>query len=389
MGIAFWGGGAGLSNTGSLVISSTPISGGTDKRVLYDNAGVVGEYAISGSGSVAMTTSPTFVTPTLGAATGTSLALGGATIGSNALAVTGTGSISGQFLSSLTYNRATPQFGTANTGFSSDGTSANISANGTSMIKVSQGLVTIGTHTVGGPALGFLFNNADATSPDLYITRGGAAVLQLGAVDAAAPVAQTLRVQSVVAGTSNTAGTDFSIYGSKSTGSGAGGAIKFYTSPAGSSGTAQNAGVLALTIDSTGSASFKTGSATTTSINFGTANTGLYSRSGAFINIVSGGTVVADFTSGTTQLGGTLAFGASSGTGLQTGAIAFATTGIMTLRGSSATNPALAEFYTYDASPPAAGAASTARLYADTSGGKIRLMAIFPSGAAQQIAIEP
>jgi len=39
--------------------------------------------------------SPTLVTPVIGVATGTSLALGGATIGSNALAVTGTAAISG------------------------------------------------------------------------------------------------------------------------------------------------------------------------------------------------------------------------------------------------------------------------------------------------------
>lgn len=63
--------------------------------------------------------------------------------------------------------------------------------------------------------------------------------------------------------------------------------------------------------------------------------------------------------------------------------------GVMGLRGSSATTPAAMSFYTYGASPPAAPAASIVRIYADTSGGKIRLMAIFPSGAAQQIATEP
>lgn len=63
--------------------------------------------------------------------------------------------------------------------------------------------------------------------------------------------------------------------------------------------------------------------------------------------------------------------------------------GVLQLRGSGATSPAAMSFYTYAASPPAAPAASIARLYADTSGGKIRLMALFPSGAAQQIAIEP
>jgi hypothetical protein len=63
--------------------------------------------------------------------------------------------------------------------------------------------------------------------------------------------------------------------------------------------------------------------------------------------------------------------------------------GVLGLRSSSTTTPAAMSFYTYGASPPAAPAASIARIYADTSGAKIRLMAVFPSGAAQQIAIEP
>src|SRR3989344_691045 len=58
-------------------------------------AGVVEELSMTGTGSVAMSTSPSFTTPTLGVATGTSLALGGATIGSNALAITGSTIISG------------------------------------------------------------------------------------------------------------------------------------------------------------------------------------------------------------------------------------------------------------------------------------------------------
>lgn len=69
-----------------------------------------------------------------------------------------------------------------------------------------------------------------------------AAVLHLGAADAAAPVAQTLGVQNVVAGTSNTAGADFNIVGSQGTGTGSGGRILFKVAPAaGSSGTTQNA----------------------------------------------------------------------------------------------------------------------------------------------------
>lgn len=71
-------------------IGTTTITGGTTGRVLYDNAGVIGEYPITGTTNVVLSNSPSLVTPALGVATGTSLAIGGATIGSNALAVTGT-----------------------------------------------------------------------------------------------------------------------------------------------------------------------------------------------------------------------------------------------------------------------------------------------------------
>jgi hypothetical protein len=84
------------------------------------------------------------------------------------------------------------------------------------------------------------------TSNDIILTRRGAANLRLGAADAAAPVAQTLSVQSVVASTTNTAGANLTITGSQGTGTGAGGSIVFQVAPAGSSGTAQNALVNAL-----------------------------------------------------------------------------------------------------------------------------------------------
>lgn len=51
----------------TLGIGSTTISSGTTTRILYDNAGTLGEYTISGSGTVvAMATSPSFTTPALG-----------------------------------------------------------------------------------------------------------------------------------------------------------------------------------------------------------------------------------------------------------------------------------------------------------------------------------
>ena len=50
-----------------LTVATTAITGGTSGRVLYNNAGVLGEMTTSGSGTtLALTTSPTFVTPDLG-----------------------------------------------------------------------------------------------------------------------------------------------------------------------------------------------------------------------------------------------------------------------------------------------------------------------------------
>lgn len=57
------GGGGGASN---ITIGVSEVNGGTSSRVLFNNAGFVGEYTISGSGQVAMTTSPTFISPALG-----------------------------------------------------------------------------------------------------------------------------------------------------------------------------------------------------------------------------------------------------------------------------------------------------------------------------------
>lgn len=44
----------------AITVGTTTVSGGTTTRVLFDNAGVLGEYSITGSGNVAMSASPTF-----------------------------------------------------------------------------------------------------------------------------------------------------------------------------------------------------------------------------------------------------------------------------------------------------------------------------------------
>jgi hypothetical protein len=84
------------------------------------------------------------------------------------------------------------------------------------------------------------------------LTRKSAANINLGDIDVAAPVAQTLSVQSVIAGTTNLSGSNFTIAGSRGTGTGAGGSIIFQTAPAGSSGTAQNPLSSSIVIDGQG-----------------------------------------------------------------------------------------------------------------------------------------
>lgn len=91
---------------------------------------------------------------------------------------------------------------------------------------------------------------------DVLLERAGPANLRLGSSDAASPVAQTISVQNVVAGTTNTAGANLAIDGSQGTGTGVSGSILFKVAPAGSSGSAQNPLTTALTIDSTKLATF-------------------------------------------------------------------------------------------------------------------------------------
>lgn len=73
------------NSSSGITVGSTVITGGTTTKVLYDNAGVVGEYTISGTGTtVAMAASPVFTNPTLGIANATSLGVSGViTTGAN------------------------------------------------------------------------------------------------------------------------------------------------------------------------------------------------------------------------------------------------------------------------------------------------------------------
>lgn len=84
---------------------------------------------------------------------------------------------------------------------------------------------------------------------DLFLERAGAAALRFGAPDAASPVAQTLYLQSVVGGTSNTAGANGSFYLSRGTGTGVAGNYTIYGAPHSTTGTTQNSYAAVLTLN--------------------------------------------------------------------------------------------------------------------------------------------
>jgi len=316
-----------IANRAALTIGTTAITGGTTTRLLFDAAGVVSETdgatwsatnkALTVGGATVTTSNPVLdlsQTWNAGAVAFTALKLN----------VTNTASAAASLLLDLQVG-GTSQFKVDKAGnvTLSPANTANIylysnTAVGSIKTDSTNYGIIISASTVNdfwfadrlsmnaSKYIGWVSGTNAVAGADLILARKAAASLRMGAADAAAPVAQTLGVQSVVAGTSNTAGANWTLAGSQGTGTGAGGSIIFQTAPAGSTGSAQNALAAVLTLDSTKQAAF---------------------------------------------------------------------TGHMQMTEITA---------------PAAGAANTVRIYAEDNGaGKTRLMALFASGAAQQVAIEP
>lgn len=105
--------------------------------------------------------------------------------------------------------------------------------------------VHLGLNSADGAALSF---GSGSGNRDATIQRVGAGSLRFGGPDAASPVAQTLGVQNVLAGTSNTAGANLTINGSRGTGTASGGDIAFQVAPLGSTGSTQNPLVTAMSV---------------------------------------------------------------------------------------------------------------------------------------------
>lgn len=214
---------------GGITIGTTAITGGATTQVLFNLAGVVSSdsgltYAGS-SGAVAIAggvTAASLVLPATGSATTTVL-----------------------------------NFGTPGTGIFGTSNFIALTVSGATAISVQPGVFTINqssTQLVTGANINI--------NSDTFLTRNAAATWRFGAnADVAAPVAQTLGVQNVITGTSNTGGANFIINGSKSTGTGAGGKIILQTSLTGTTGSTVNSNFPMITINP--------GAATTATVQFG------------------------------------------------------------------------------------------------------------------------
>lgn len=191
----------------------------------------------------------------------TSLALGGATIGPDALGVAGTSTLGGAVTVS----------------------SGNLS--------VSSGGVTANSFTAGSTGL-FVFGSRG------ILSSSAAGTLQFGNADVdTAPVAQTLRTQGTLAGgTSNVAGANWTFIASPGKGTGAGGSFIFQTTPAGSTGTVVGTPTTVLTLLPTTQAQFAAGGPTAPSIVSNTDQTGFYFTSNT-IRFAAGGSNIVSMSS--------------------------------------------------------------------------------------------
>lgn len=219
--------GSGLALAGGELTASGAV-GGSDTQVQFNDGGVFG-------GDAGLTFNKTSKTITLGGGT--------VTTSSPVIDAAQTWNAVGTTFTGLRFNAIATASQTASL-------LIDLQEGGVSKFSVTQS----GTiRTTANTGLRLIDNAASVgfgASTDVFLTRRAAANLRLGAADAASPVAQTLSVQSVVAGTTDTAGANLTITGSQGTGTGAGGSIIFQVAPAGSSGTAQNALATALTITS-------------------------------------------------------------------------------------------------------------------------------------------
>lgn len=299
--------GTGLSCTGNnvsvtsvpLIVGSTVINSGTNTRVLYDNSGSLGEYSISGSGSVAMTTSPTFSTSVIvnGTETVSSTSATALSVGANG-ATNPALSVDASVASSATGWKIT--------------SNAAGAANGAQLTVISSGTNEIGRINAKGNALLYL---NDTGTGGISIGAGGGGVFLQSASSVTSASANAFAV-----GLNGTTNPAFNVDASTAS-SATGLNIKSAAAAGGlavsvlSSGTNEN-----LTINAKGSGTISIGNTSTGAIALG---------GGGGAVTANGNTVAVTIASGTSALGtGAIASGACA-SAVTTAATGVATTDVI------------------------------------------------------------
>jgi hypothetical protein len=241
--------------------------GGANTNVQFNNSSAFGGdagFTYAGTGQVTITNSTVNTTPLT--STGYSLTGSGAT---SLMSLTGTINTTGVtdiFAMHITDTARGAGSTLMNLYGGASGTTSEFKVSNTGAVTAAQGFTTVGGNiTLNGGSLintnnwslsasgdgQFQFDEWNNSFND-FLTVTGNATWQFGRSDAAAPAAQTLTFQSVVAGTSNTTGANATINGSRGTGTGAGGDIIFQAARAGTTGTSQNALQTVFTVKNTG-----------------------------------------------------------------------------------------------------------------------------------------
>jgi hypothetical protein len=158
----------------NMIVGTTAISGGTSGNIEYNNANVLGEKAVTGTGSVVLATSPTLVTPALGTpASGTLTNATGYTIAH--LSGAGTG-----VLASLAIANGTAGGYAAVTGTLTTGHCLNVGTGGTIADAGGSCTTSGGSGTVSSGTSGQLAQYAATGTTVSGLTVGAGVITALG-----------------------------------------------------------------------------------------------------------------------------------------------------------------------------------------------------------------